>query len=142
MRLVSQDFLPNEEATLNFARELVVLIKQGDLIFLSGQLGAGKTTLVRGLLRFWGYDGPVKSPTYTLLEPYETEFSNVYHFDFYRIEDSIELSFIGTDELIDSEAVKLIEWAENVSDELPQPNLKVFLEVEASGRKVRIYQNG
>ena len=141
MKLVDECLLENELATVNYASQFSSLINRGDVIFLSGQLGAGKTTLVRGLLRFWGYKGPVKSPTYTLLEPYETSCGLIYHFDFFRIEDAEELTFIGMDELLDRDAIKFIEWSENVVSELPKPNIKVSLQVEGTGRYARVYEN-
>ena len=141
MNLVDECFLEDELATVYYASQFASLINRGDLVFLSGQLGAGKTTLVRGLLRFWGYQGPVKSPTYTLLEPYETRCGVVYHFDFFRIEDAEELTFIGMDELLDMDAIKFIEWSENALSELPEPNIKVSLQVEGTGRCARVYEN-
>ena len=108
------------------------------IVFLHGQLGAGKTTLARGILRAFGHAEAVKSPTYTLLEPYEEVDPRVYHFDFYRIGDSAELDFIGIDELLDDDAIKLIEWPELAGDRLPPPDVDVHLSLEGKGRRIDV----
>ena len=141
MKPVARAFLPDEEATLAYAKVLRPLLRPGELVFLRGELGAGKTTLVRGILRQFGYTGSVKSPTYTLVEPYDTTFGPVYHFDFYRLADSQELEFIGIDELIDSDAIKFVEWAERVADRLPPADIEISLEVDDAGRVISVYQH-
>ncbi len=140
MKRVLHEFLPDEAATLDYARVLERFVWPGALIFLRGELGAGKTTLVRGILRRFGHEGSVKSPTYTLVEPYETPAGAVYHFDFYRIADAQELEFIGIDELMENQAVKLVEWAERVAERLPAPDLEIELELEGSGRTITVYE--
>ena len=140
MKTGAREFLPDEDATLAYAEVVRPLLRPGVLVFLRGELGAGKTTLVRGILRQFGYTGSVKSPTYTLVEPYETAFGPVYHFDFYCIADSQELEFIGIDELIDSDAIKFVEWAERVADRLPPPDIEISLEVDKAGRIISVYQ--
>ena len=123
----SISLLKNEEATVETGRRLVrELNLSNELVFLNGDLGSGKTTLVRGILRSWGYDGPVKSPTYTLLEPYELADCRVLHFDFYRINDPEELLYIGIDDLLGEEAIKLVEWPSNGSSILPKPDLSLI----------------
>ncbi len=135
-------FLSDEAATLTLGGRLAALLTgangfKGDaIVFLRGELGAGKTTLVRGILRALGYSGPVKSPTYTLLEPYEDQ--SVYHFDLYRIADSQELDFIGIDELMAANLIKLVEWPDHGLERLPQPNVQVHLSTERQGRRVDI----
>lgn len=129
-------FLPDEAATLACGEHLAAQLAVGALVFLEGDLGAGKTTLVRGILRGLGHTGVVKSPTYTLLEPYELSSYLVYHFDFYRIAESQELDFIGIDELMDSTALKLVEWPERAADRLPAPDLRVRIHVEGEGRRI------
>ncbi len=135
-------FLSDEAATLTLGGRLAALLTgangfQGDaIVFLRGELGAGKTTLVRGILRALGYSGPVKSPTYTLLEPYEDQ--SVYHFDLYRIADSQELDFIGIDELMAANLIKLVEWPDHGLERLPQPHVQVHLSTERQGRRVEI----
>lgn len=132
-------FLPDEASTLSFGERLAPRLPPSALIFLRGDLGAGKTTLVRGILRGLGHSGSVKSPTYTLLEPYELPRSVVYHFDFYRIADSGELEFIGIDELMESDALKLVEWPERAEGRLPAPDVEVRLQVEGEGRRIEIH---
>ena len=109
-----------------------------ELVFLHGDLGAGKTTLVRGYLRSLGHEGAVKSPTYTLLETYDLpgarEAITVYHFDFYRIVDPRELGYMGIDELVGAPAVKLVEWPTNAGDRLPKPDMEVRLAVTGAHR--------
>ena len=102
------------------------------VVFLSGQLGAGKTTLVRGLLHALGYDGVVKSPTYTLLEPYNIGSVEAYHFDLYRVNDPVELEFVGIDEIVDGPGVKLFEWPERAANWLPEPQVRIELEIDDS----------
>jgi len=136
------DFLADETATEAYGRRLAELLREPGneraVVFLRGQLGAGKTTLVRGILRAFGYAGAVKSPTYTLLEPYEDLTPAVYHFDLYRVGDSEELDFIGMDELLDAAAVKLIEWPEKALARLSAPDLEVTLSLEGEGRRIDV----
>ena len=131
-------FLPDAEATQAVGRELAARLEPGDLVLLHGDLGAGKTTLVRGILEGLGHSGSVKSPTYTLLEPYQLTSRTVLHFDFYRIGDSRELEFIGIDELMDADAIKLVEWPERAADRLPPPDLEITLRVEDEGRRIEV----
>jgi tRNA threonylcarbamoyladenosine biosynthesis protein TsaE len=131
-------FLVDAEATVDYGRKLAARLEAGALVYLSGELGAGKTTLVRGILRGLGYSGSVKSPTYTLLEPYDLPTLAVYHFDFYRIGDSRELEFIGIDELMDSDAVKLVEWPERGADRIPVADVQISLQVDNEGRRIEV----
>lgn len=131
-------FLADEEATLEYGRGLASHLEPGDLVFLRGDLGAGKTTLVRGILRGLGHAGSVKSPTYTLLEPYDLPTLAVYHFDFYRIGEPRELEFIGIDELMDSDAVKLVEWPERGVGNLPDADVEIHLRAENEGRRIEV----
>jgi len=130
--------LADEAATEAYGRALGPRLPRGAVVFLHGDLGAGKTTLVRGILRGLGYTGSVKSPTYTILEPHDLPFATVYHFDFYRIADSQELDFLGMDELVGSDALKLIEWPERVADRLPAPDVEVRMLPEGGGRRLEI----
>ncbi|MCZ6617432.1 MAG: tRNA (adenosine(37)-N6)-threonylcarbamoyltransferase complex ATPase subunit type 1 TsaE [Gammaproteobacteria bacterium] len=132
-------FLKDEAATLQYGNALARRLRSDALVLLRGDLGAGKTTLVRGILRGLGHTGSVKSPTYTLLEPYELAQQTVYHFDFYRIADSQELEFIGIDEFMDADAIKLVEWPEHAGEKLPDPDLEILLEIEGAGRRLEIY---
>lgn len=108
----------------------------GGRIFLSGDLGAGKTTLTRGLVRGYGIEGAVKSPTYTLVEPYEQPGCNLYHFDLYRLADPEEVEFLGVGEYFDEANLCVIEWAEKGKGYLPVPDLEISLSHEGAGRIV------
>jgi len=112
------------------------------VVFLHGELGAGKTTLVRGLLDAAGHSGNVKSPTYTLLEPYNIGRLDVYHFDLYRVNDPQELEFVGIDEIVDGPGLKLFEWPERAGSWLPAPQAVVALtvvhETEPASREVTV----
>ena len=136
-------FLENEEATLALGASLADTGLASELVFLHGDLGAGKTTLVRGFLRALGYEGAVKSPTYTLLETYllpgqggshAASGLHVYHFDFYRIVDPRELGYMGIDELVGAPAVKLVEWPSHAGTRLPKPDIEVRLKVTGAHR--------
>ncbi len=131
-------WLADEAETVAFGEQLAARLRPGMLVFLQGELGAGKTTLVRGILRALGHPGAVKSPTYTLLEPYDLPSCLVYHFDFYRIVDPQELEFIGLDELLDSAAIKLMEWPERAAGSLPAPDLVVRMRVAGEGRRIEM----
>jgi len=133
--------LPAEADTLALGRALAACITPGLTIYLSGELGAGKTTLARGLLRGLGYAGKVKSPTFTLVEAYEVSRLYLYHFDFYRFTDPQELGEAGFREYFNPQSVCLVEWPEKGSRAagLPAADLRVTLEVAGSGRKVAIF---
>ena len=109
----------------------------GDIIFLEGELGAGKTTVSRGILRGFGYRGIVASPTYTLLELYDLTVHRVAHFDLYRITAAKDLEGIGFRDYLDGQTICLIEWPENGAAFLPAPNLRIILEYADVGRTVR-----
>ena len=131
-------YLRDEAATLAFGARFADFGWSTELVFLQGELGAGKTTLVRGYLRALGFAGAVKSPTYTLLEHYEIGSRKVYHFDFYRIVDPRELGYIGIDDLMGEQAVKLVEWPANAGDRLPRADMEVRLGVEGLGRRIEV----
>jgi tRNA threonylcarbamoyladenosine biosynthesis protein TsaE len=108
------------------------------LVYVHGPLGAGKTTLVRGLLRALGHLGAVKSPTFTLVEPYELRGLPVYHFDLYRLNDPEELEFLGMRDYLHGEGVCVVEWAERAQGVLPAPDIDVMIQATEKGRMVRI----
>ena len=113
-------------------------IKTGAIIFLYGPLGAGKTTFTRGFLRALGYAGKVKSPTFTLVEPYDLAGRALFHFDFYRLEDAHELEEIGIREYFSDAAICLIEWPEKGFPLLPEPDLACYIAFADKGRDVRL----
>ena len=122
--------------------------KQGSLalvVRLEGNLGAGKTTLVRGLLRALGHEGPVRSPTYTLVESYEMCFDvgvlKIAHLDLYRIADPEELEFIGWWDLLSEPGLVLVEWPDRGGDLLPENGVRVRIEYQVAGRNVEIWGN-
>ncbi len=130
--------LPDESATATLGSEVASALGGPPLvIFLSGELGAGKTTLARGLLRGLGYAGKVVSPTYTLMEPYEVGGRLIFHIDLYRIADPAELEFLGLrDSLEDS--ILLIEWPARGEGWLPRPDLNITLAPHGKGRTASI----
>lgn len=111
---------------------------QAGVIGLEGELGTGKTTLVRGWLRALGVRGPIRSPTYTLVEPYEICQGHVYHFDLYRLRDSEELEYIGARDYFAEDSLCLIEWPERGKGLLVQADLTIRIEFAGQGRRVSL----
>ena len=130
--------LPDEAATLALGASLSTVLRPGLTICLCGDLGAGKTTLVRGLLRRLGHTGKVKSPTYTLVELYAVSGLNLYHFDFYRFSQPEEYLDAGLDEYFQGGGVCLVEWPDKASPYVAGPDLRVLLTVEGDGRYVEL----
>jgi len=125
--------LDDESATMALGRDLALGIDEGLQLHLHGDLGAGKTTLVRGLLRALGFEGRVKSPTFTLVEPYELSKLSLYHFDFYRFEHPDELRAAGLLEFFGTSAVCIVEWPEKAQAHLPAPDLEIWLRATDKG---------
>lgn len=140
-----QKQIASEEDMLAFGSVLAKAIKttcnhhnhseDGMLIYLYGLLGAGKTTLVRGFLRALGFAGKVKSPTYTLVEPYEIGGKSIFHFDLYRINDADELIYLGIQDYFVKSSISFIEWPENGQSLLPAAD--VALHIEFNGEHKR-----
>lgn len=130
--------LVTEEELLLLAAQLAKVVTPPAVIFLEGQLGAGKTTFARGFLRALGVEGKVKSPTYTLIEPYEAEGKKIFHLDLYRLEDAFELEQIGIRDYFTSDSICLIEWPEKGFPLLPSADLVCHLAFHSAGREVQI----
>lgn len=130
-------FLPDEAATLAFGSRLALALEPGLYVALSGNLGSGKTTLTRGILRGLGYQGKVKSPTYTLVELYNLSKLDLYHFDFYRFNDPQEWLDAGFRDHFEPRNICLVEWPERAGGLLPPADLKIALNEEGGGRRAR-----
>ncbi len=127
--------LPDPAATERLGAWLAAGIAPGRVIHLRGDLGAGKTTLVRGLLHALGHAGRVKSPTYTLVEPYTLSRLDLYHFDFYRFRDRSEWVGSGFREYFSPDTACIVEWPERAGELLAQPDLQVRLEIAGEARQ-------
>ncbi|MDB2705495.1 tRNA (adenosine(37)-N6)-threonylcarbamoyltransferase complex ATPase subunit type 1 TsaE [Pseudomonadota bacterium] len=132
-------YLPDEAATLDLGKQIAQYCPQTQFtIHLEGELGAGKTTLTRGLLRALGHKGNVKSPTYTLVEHYSLSTRPVFHFDLYRLIDPEELDYLGLDDYLSNNSLCLIEWASQGGDYLPKPDLIITLTYHKQSRHIKI----
>ena len=129
--------LPDAAATEAAGRALAPALAGGMVVTLAGELGAGKTTFVRGVLRGFDIRGAVKSPTYTLVEPYKVSSLYLYHFDFYRLKDPEEWEAAGFREYFRNDAICLIEWPERAGTALPSADLSIALviDVDTGGRR-------
>ncbi len=133
--------LASAQATEAFGAQLASVIAEGCIIYLQGELGTGKTTLVRGLLHALGYEGAVRSPTYTLVEPYSLQGKQILHLDLYRLVDPEELEFIGLRDWFDGQTILLVEWPEHGGGVLPEADLQVELQHSGDGRLCRLRAN-
>ena len=133
-----QQFLASEAETTAFGAALAPLLRPGMVVYLCGELGAGKTTLVRGLLRALGVTERVKSPTYTLVEPYVISGLYLYHFDFYRFNRSDEWVEAGFREYFNRDAICIVEWPEKAGGQLPAPDLRMVMKVDGNGRSITV----
>jgi len=128
--------LSDEEAMIAFGHKIAGAAAGRGVIFLLGDLGMGKTTLSRGILRGCGHQGSVKSPTYTLVEPYEVGEQQIYHFDLYRLSDPEELEFLGIRDYFEDKALCLVEWPERGQGILPEADLLLQIELDGRGRQL------
>lgn len=143
-------FIPDEANMLEFGKQLAQaslshMASYGEarndinrVIFLYGQLGAGKTTVARGFLHGLGYKGRVKSPTYTLVEPYELPTGTVFHFDLYRLHTPEELESIGIQDYFIPHTICLIEWPEHGKGLLPMPDLSCYISLHDNSREIKL----
>lgn len=139
--MATERIIPTADAMEALGAELARTLgmrKDGAIVYLTGELGAGKTTLVRGLLRALGHTATVKSPTYTLVEPYFLQGRHVYHFDLYRLTGPDELEAIGARDCFHPGALCLIEWPERGRGFLPAPDIEIALSHDPAGRKARL----
>ena len=130
---------------INLGRVLSSALEGYGAVHICGDLGAGKTTLCRGILREMGHSGAVKSPTFTLVEPYQTNHrgrkGEVFHFDLYRLSDPGELDYVGVDEYFRTDALCLVEWPEKADGFLPKHDLQIAIDVSAEKRIIGITAN-
>jgi tRNA threonylcarbamoyladenosine biosynthesis protein TsaE len=129
-------YLNNTEATEQYGAALWTLLPEQGVIFLQGDLGVGKTTLVRGFLRAAGFTGAVKSPTFTLVEEYSLDERKIFHFDLYRLNDPEELEWMGIRDYFIPNSLCFIEWAERGAGFLPIPDAIISLTVQDLGRNI------
>ncbi|WP_426159898.1 tRNA (adenosine(37)-N6)-threonylcarbamoyltransferase complex ATPase subunit type 1 TsaE [Pseudomonas sp. TSRC2-2] len=135
-------YLADEQAMSDFGARIARVTQGHGLIFLEGNLGMGKTTLSRGIIRGLGHVGAVKSPTFTLVEPYEIGDIRAFHFDLYRLVDPEELEFLGIRDYFEDDALCLIEWPDKGAGFLPKPDLTITITPQDSGRSLKILSQG
>ena len=131
--------LPNEAATIAFGQELLEALPEdlaGWTLLLSGELGAGKSTFARALIRAAGHTGAVPSPTYTLVEPYSLPRGNIYHVDLYRVSDEEELRYLGWNEL--DNGCRIVEWPDRAPGLVEQADLSIVFTYAGDGREVEV----
>lgn len=133
--------IADEAGMLALGGRLAAELRPGMVVFLEGPLGAGKTTLVRGMLRALGHEGLVRSPTYALVESYTQVRPAVHHFDLYRLGSAEELEDIGARDYFSGDAVCLIEWPERAAGFLAAPDWMIEIEYDRDGRRIRLVRN-
>ncbi|MEO7251800.1 MAG: tRNA (adenosine(37)-N6)-threonylcarbamoyltransferase complex ATPase subunit type 1 TsaE [Arenimonas sp.] len=136
-----REFLADSAATDRLGTLLAQSMAESGVVFLRGDLGAGKSSLARAMLRALGVSGAIKSPTYTLIERYPLARGQAVHLDLYRIAEAAELEFLGLDDLGEGLRLWLVEWPERAAAALPPPDLEIGLEVTGSGRVVELQES-
>ena len=140
MRLVMKQIKTitnNEKETLDFGKKLGSLLKKGDTIVLTGELGSGKTKLTEGVLTYYGLESEISSPTFTIVNEYIKDDINIFHFDVYRLEDSSEFYAIGGEEYFEN-GICIIEWGEIIEDALPKEYIHISFERDDTNDNLRI----
>lgn len=136
-------YISDEMAMCQFGAKLMriasqMTVEKAIVFYLSGDLGAGKTTLSRGMIQSLGYEGKIKSPTYTLVEEYHLAEQSIYHFDLYRLSDPEELEFMGIRDYFNPHSICLIEWAEKGQGLLPEPDLIIQIDYADDARNLTL----
>ncbi|WKL54435.1 tRNA (adenosine(37)-N6)-threonylcarbamoyltransferase complex ATPase subunit type 1 TsaE [Pseudomonas kielensis] len=135
-------YLADEDAMVALGTRIAQVTQGHGIVFLDGDLGAGKTTLSRGIIRGLGHVGSVKSPTFTLVEPYEIGEIRAFHFDLYRLVDPEELEYLGIRDYLEDDALCLIEWPQKGAGFLPKPDLTITISPHDSGRSLSLLPQG
>ncbi len=130
--------IPTESDMIKLGEAWAHAINPGSVLFLCGELGAGKTTLVRGVLAGLGYKAPVTSPTFTLVEHYDLGQGPIYHLDLYRLRDQEELESVGIRDMLSPDAICFIEWPDRAAGLLPAPHYRVDIRYQGNGRRVEL----